>query len=59
MPLRTVVFPEICPDLKEAFVEPVHKGKAITQLVYSTVYQTGEQKNADFFKTTDIFSIRP
>ncbi len=50
MPLRTVVFPEICPDLKEPFVEPVHKGKAITQLVYSTVYQTGEQKNADFLK---------
>jgi len=50
MPLRIVVFPEICPDIKEPFVEPVHKGKAIAQLVYSTVYQTGEQKNTQFLK---------
>lgn len=50
MPIKTVIFPEISVDNKVPSIELMNKGKAITQFIYSTAYQMGEQKNNDFMK---------
>ncbi len=50
IPVKTVIFPEISADSTVPSIEPVNKGRAITQLIYSTAYQMGEQKNNDFMK---------
>lgn len=49
MEISAVVFPEIS-DFDAPIIEKVHPGKAIVQMVYSTICQSGDSKNKDKIK---------
>jgi hypothetical protein len=43
-PIKMLMFPRIVPDAKPS-IEPVDKGQTITQLIHSTILQTGDIYN--------------
>lgn len=45
-PIKMLMFPHIVPDA-ESSIEPVDKGQTITQLIHSTVLQTGDIYNTE------------
>ncbi len=63
-PVSVCMFPEIVSDEKPSIVPMKHKGRAITQLIHSTVNQTGDRhdittvkKIMDFVKDYEFYQI--
>jgi hypothetical protein len=49
LPIKAVVFPKIA-DIKSPSIEPVDKGKAIVQMIHSTLLQLENVNNPDYVK---------
>jgi hypothetical protein len=49
LPLEMVIFPKIS-DVEKPSIEPADKGKAIVQMIHSTITQMGDKTNADYAK---------
>jgi hypothetical protein len=49
LPIKAVIFPRIA-DVEIPFIEPVEKGKAIAQMIHSTIHQLGDYDNAGHIK---------
>jgi hypothetical protein len=54
LPVNRVIFPRIA-DVETPSIEPMHKGKAIVQLIHSTISQMGDYKNTDYVKMITSF----